>query len=135
VVENQRVFHRRQLLIETNLVFVQVLAADETAFVIRFLGAAFSGVVRYSSAFDAVAADLFETRTAAVNQNHRFDDLLDSELRLFILWLSFRRPGLLRLRLLRLRALRFGVLRPGFLRFRRERIYYRKQGENYEGEN
>src|SRR5690348_13981377 len=80
VVVDQRVLHRRELLIQTNLVFLEVLATDETTLVVRFFGIPFRVVTRYLAALDAVTADLFQCGTRAVNKNHRLDDLLGRKL-------------------------------------------------------
>ena len=60
VVENQRILHRRQLRVDTNLVFVQIFAPDETALVIRFFRVSLGVVTSYLSALDAVATNLLE---------------------------------------------------------------------------
>src|ERR1051326_8205177 len=76
VVVDQRVLHGRELLIQTNLVFFEVLTPDETTLVIRFFGIPFGVITRYLSALDAVTADLLQRGPRAVNKNHRLDDLL-----------------------------------------------------------
>src|ERR1043165_559940 len=80
VVVDQRVLHRRQLLIETNLVFLKVLAPDEAALVVRLFGISFGVVTSYLSPLDAVTADLLQGGPRAVNKNRRLDDLLGREL-------------------------------------------------------
>ena len=67
-------------MIETNLVFVEVFTADEAALVVSLLRIPFGSVASYLSLLDAVATDVFERGTRAVNQNHRLHDLLGREL-------------------------------------------------------
>src|SRR5689334_16788272 len=106
VVVDQRVLHRRKLLVQTDLVFLEVLAADETTLVVRFFGVPFGVVTRYLSALDAITANLLQRGPRAVNKNHRLDDLLGrklhvrrlrfNRLRGFLWSCGLRWPGVLR---------------------------------------
>jgi hypothetical protein len=81
VLKDQRVFHRGQLLIETDLVFVEVLASHKASFVVCLFGISVSVETSYLAALDAVAPNLIETWTRAVDEDHGFDDLLGGKLR------------------------------------------------------
>ena len=69
VFENQRIFHRGQLLIETDLVFFEVFAPDKASLVVCFFRITCGGETSYLAALDTIATNLFEAGACAVNQN------------------------------------------------------------------
>src|SRR2546423_139966 len=120
IVEDQRILHRRELLVETYLVFVEVLSPHEASFVVRFLSVTIGIETRYLAALHAVPSDLIEGRTTAIDQNHRFDDLLGGKLGFLF-------------------DLRLGVVFSLLLRSRRERFTGHSHRDNersksYEGQ-
>ena len=108
IIEDQRILHRWELLVKAYLVFVEVLSPHEASFVVGFLSVTISVETRYLAALHAVPADVIEGRATAIDQNHRFDDLLAGKLGLLfdvvfgvlfsLLWFNFWFGLLLRLR-------------------------------------
>jgi len=70
ITKDQRILHRRQFLIQANLVFVEIFAADKPPFVICLFRGAFGVGSGDFAALNAVAADLFESRTSAVDEDY-----------------------------------------------------------------
>ena len=76
VVEDQRILHRGQLLIESNLIFVKVLTSDKASLVVCLFNVTVGVETGYLAMLDTIAPDLIETRTRPVDKDHGFDDLL-----------------------------------------------------------
>ncbi len=83
VAVNQRILHCRQLLIEPDLVFFEVFSAYKTSLVFRLFRITFGVRAGYPAFLDTVAANLFETRTRAVDEDYRLNHLLGSILNVF----------------------------------------------------
>ncbi len=80
VAVDQRILHRGQLLIEANLVFFEVFTPDKASLVVCFFGITLGVDASDLAAFDAVAPDVLEAGTRAVDEDHRLNDLLGREL-------------------------------------------------------
>ena len=76
VAVDERILHRRHFLIQPDLVLLEVFSADKTSFVVRLFRTTFGVYAGDLASLDAIAANLFETRTRAINENYRFDNLL-----------------------------------------------------------
>jgi len=120
LTKNQRILHRRQFLIEPNLVFIEIGAANKPALVVCFFGIPVSVVPRDLAAFDAEPTNVIQARTRAVHQDYRLDNLFGGKLdvrgRLAVLRLPYRSRNVFSLfRLFRLFLRRlfggFGILR------------------------
>src|SRR5688572_770805 len=141
VVENQRILHRRQLLVETNLVFSEAVMTDKAALIARLFGRISICVeARYPAAFHAVATNLLQTGPRAVDQDYRLRNLLGRVFTLLRLRLGRFRLRVLWFLSLRIRRPRvLGRRCPRILRSRRCRNCSGKwnkndeRGENYEG--
>src|SRR5215213_336158 len=80
---DQRILHRRQLLIETDLVFFEAFTTDKAAFVFCLFRITFSVYASNPASLDTVTTDLFETGPRAIDKDDRLHNLLDRELSVF----------------------------------------------------
>src|SRR5262245_59536800 len=76
---DQGVLHRRQFLIQADLVFLQALAAHKLAFVVCLFGAAFRRKTSDFATLDSVAPNLVKRRATSINQDYRLNNLLNRE--------------------------------------------------------
>jgi hypothetical protein len=67
---NQRILHSGKLLIQSNLVFIEVLAANEPSLVIGLFGRSLGVETSDLAPFYAVLSDVVERCTATVNQDY-----------------------------------------------------------------